>query len=198
MKARARQRRGTQPAGLGAVFAGAAAESISQFKIALRLKPDLAAAHVNLANALVKNGALAEAESEARTALRLSANDAEAHRTLGKIASFRSDPATAATELKKAVDLQPQRADLRDELGSVLAQSSQADEAAKQFSEALRLQPELCPGRLASWRGALAAETNGRSSQPAAARRSKFPAKRPSAFLSGTRPRRNGAAGKGH
>ncbi len=38
---------------------GQTAESISQFKTALRLKPDLAAAHVNLANALVKNGALA-------------------------------------------------------------------------------------------------------------------------------------------
>ncbi len=35
---------------------GQTAESIAQFRTALRLKPDLAAAHVNLANALVKSG----------------------------------------------------------------------------------------------------------------------------------------------
>ena len=48
--------------------AGTDVETISQFQIALRLKPDFAPAHMNLANALVKNGALTEAESQARAA----------------------------------------------------------------------------------------------------------------------------------
>ena len=72
------------------------------FETALRLKPDFAAAHINLANALAQEWSAGGSRVRGpRPPLRLAPNDAEAHRTLGRIASFRSDLATAATRTEK-------------------------------------------------------------------------------------------------
>ena len=64
-------------------------DAVAQLKTAIRLDPRLLLAHVNLANALIRQRDLAGAEAEAREAIRGSmATSAEAHRTLGRVLSF--------------------------------------------------------------------------------------------------------------
>jgi hypothetical protein len=59
--------------------------------VAIKLKPNLPQAHINLASVLGTRHDFAQAESEAREVVRLAPEDSEAHRTLARTLSFRGN-----------------------------------------------------------------------------------------------------------
>ena len=78
---------------LGTVFIGAPPDQtrpkvISAARKALELDPDLAEAHVLLANVQQEQWHWADAEAEYRRALELNPNDADAHAGLGFVAAM--------------------------------------------------------------------------------------------------------------
>jgi tetratricopeptide (TPR) repeat protein len=70
--------------------------------MAIRLTPDLAAAHNNLGNALHAQGKLVEAVAEFRTAIRIEPDHAEPHLNLGLALKAQGNLAEAIAELRKA------------------------------------------------------------------------------------------------
>jgi tetratricopeptide (TPR) repeat protein len=60
-------------------------EAVREFREALRLNPDLAAAHYNLGNAFMMQRSLGEAERAYREAVRLKPDYAEAFSNLGLV-----------------------------------------------------------------------------------------------------------------
>ena len=117
-------------------------EAISQFKTAIRLKPDYADAYYNLGVALIKKGQSDEAISQVKAAIRLKPDDALAHNTLGNALDKKGQTDEAISQFKTAIRLKPDFADAHYDLGVALVKKGQSDEAISQFQEAIRLQPE--------------------------------------------------------
>jgi protein O-mannosyl-transferase len=103
---------------LGQVFSkeGRTDEAISQYRQALKLNPDAADTHYNLANALYRKGLLGEAISEYQENLRLNPNDAGGHNNLG-IALFRAGRRQEAiAHFQEALRLKPDYDEVRRNL----------------------------------------------------------------------------------
>jgi protein O-mannosyl-transferase len=105
---------------LGLVFSkeGRTDEAISQYRQALRLNPDDADTHYNLANALYRKGLLDEAIGEYQENLRLNPNDAGGHNNLG-IALFQAGRRLEAiTHFQEALRLKPDDDEVRRNLAA--------------------------------------------------------------------------------
>jgi tetratricopeptide (TPR) repeat protein len=103
---------------LGLVFSkeGRTDEAISQYRQALKLNPDDADTHYNLANALYRKGLLDEAISEYQENLRLNPGDAGGHNNLG-IALFRAGRRQEAiAHFQEALRLKPDYDEVRRNL----------------------------------------------------------------------------------
>jgi protein O-mannosyl-transferase len=105
---------------LGLVFSkdGRTNEAIGQYREALRLNPEDADTHYNLANALYRQGSVAEAIGEYQENLRLKPDDAGGHNNLG-IALFRAgrrEEAVAA--FQEAHRLNPDNDEIRRNLAA--------------------------------------------------------------------------------
>ena len=99
---------------------------------AIRLKPDLAAAHYNLGNALAGQGKLDEAIAELRTAIRLQPDSPLAHYNLGIALGGqgkRDEANEAIAEYRTAIRLKPDYAEARCNLGYFLQQQGEYAEA---------------------------------------------------------------------
>jgi tetratricopeptide (TPR) repeat protein len=121
---------------------GRTGEAIAQCREALRLKPDDAEAHNNLANALRSEGRTREAISEYEAALRLKPGFAEADNNLGGV--LEQTPGRlndAITLLAAALRLKPGLAEAHNNLGNALKDEGRMREASAQYEEALRLNP---------------------------------------------------------
>ena len=82
-------------------------EAENQYRRALALKPDLAGAHNNLANALVAQGRADEALIHFQRALELAPDLVEAHVNLGTTLLQQGKLAAAAAQLERAVSIDP-------------------------------------------------------------------------------------------
>jgi Tfp pilus assembly protein PilF len=94
---------------LGLVYAGESqdAKALKQFEIAVRLKPDFAAAHTNLAASLVHTGKPELAEEQFRKAIDLEPANYDANHNLGELYIQSKKMAEAAPLLQKAQEIHP-------------------------------------------------------------------------------------------
>jgi TonB family protein len=117
--------------------------AITEYRKAIQLKPDYAAAHTGLAIALQDKGNLNEAIAEFREVSRLIPNAPEAHDLLGSSLSQKGDLNGAITEYREAVRLDPQNAGTHYNLARTLDKNGEHDAAIAEYREALRLKPEF-------------------------------------------------------
>jgi TolB-like protein/Tfp pilus assembly protein PilF len=145
---------------LGTVFIGAPPDQtrprvITATRKALELDPDLAEAHVVLANVLQQQWHWAEAESEYRRALESNPNDADAHAGLALwlLCQGRTDEAVAWA--KRGRELDP-LAVSGESIAWILFQSRRYDESIRELRSVLALNPDD-PNALSTLGFALAA-----------------------------------------
>src|SRR5256714_819996 len=82
-------------------FSGA----VTEYREAIRLKPDYPAAHAGLANALADKGELDNAIREFREIVRLNPSDASAHQALGELLANKGELDAAKTEFLTVMQL---------------------------------------------------------------------------------------------
>ena len=117
-------------------------KAVEAYRQALRLKPELAAAHLRLGNAYVNMGRVADAVEPLRTAVRLDPQNAYARLNLGIALAVLRRGADALAELEEAKRLAPRDARVHNEIGNVLHNSfGRIDDALAAYREALRLNP---------------------------------------------------------
>jgi TolB-like protein/tetratricopeptide (TPR) repeat protein len=131
---------------LGTVFAGVPpAETrpkvISFARQALALDPNLAEAHVILANVLQREWQWSDAESEYRRALELNPNDAFAHSGFASWLSCQGRTDEAVTWIQRARALDPV-AISADDVSSILFLGRRYDEAIRESRSTLAIQPD--------------------------------------------------------
>ncbi|HLV96203.1 MAG TPA: tetratricopeptide repeat protein [Candidatus Acidoferrales bacterium] len=131
---------------LGTVLVGAPpekerAKAVSAARIALELDPDLAEAHVLLADAYEGQWRWAEAEAEYRRAIELNPNNADAH--AGLAFSFLSHGRTeeALTWARRGRELDPVSVHGTD-VGWILSCSRRYDDAIREYQNVLALKPD--------------------------------------------------------
>jgi TolB-like protein/Tfp pilus assembly protein PilF len=131
---------------MGTVFVGASPEQtrpnvIEATQKALELDPDIAEAHVLLANTLQEEWHWADAEAEYQRALRLNPNDADAHSgfALWLLCQGRTEEALAWA--KRGRELDP-TAVSGDAIAWILFQSRRYDEAIRESRSALAVRPD--------------------------------------------------------
>jgi tetratricopeptide (TPR) repeat protein len=126
------------------------AEVLAAFRDAIRVQPDLAAAHNHLGLSLIQVGQDAEGIAALREAVRLAPDFAEAHANLGA-ALTPTDAASAVAELETAVRLAPTYANARFNLAEAYG-ASQAHGPQRQIAELrslLEQQPDFVRARVA-------------------------------------------------
>jgi pentatricopeptide repeat protein len=131
---------------LGTVFFGSSPEEtrpkvISAARKALELDPDLAEAHVILANVLQQQWHWADAETEYRRALELNPNEAAAHAGLSLWLLCRGRTDEAVAWAQRARELDP-LAVSGNSLAWILFQSRRYDEAIRELRSALAVHPD--------------------------------------------------------
>jgi protein O-mannosyl-transferase len=93
-------------------------EAIGQYQAALRMNPDDADTHYNLANALYRNGRLDEAIGQYQEDLRLNPEDASGHNNLGIIFFKQGRRQEAIGHFQAARRLKPDDAEIRNNLAA--------------------------------------------------------------------------------
>lgn len=122
---------------------GRYSEAIAHLSEALRLNPDDADVHNNLAGALQQVGDREQAMVHFRTAIRLQPDHALAHYNLGLLLTDLGDLDEALSELQTARRLLPDRPEIPFKLGVLLSNHGRYSEACANFTEALRLKPDF-------------------------------------------------------
>ena len=103
-----------------------------EFREAIRLKPDIRLAHVELADCLFKQGKPAEASAALREAVRLNPDDAATHVNLGITLDAQGKLSDAAAAYCEAIQLMPGSVVAHKALANVLERQGKAEEAAAQ------------------------------------------------------------------
>ena len=121
-------------------------EAIRQFQAALRLNPDFAPAHNELAATLGQKGQLDAAIREFQEAIRIEPGYTLVHFNLGNAFLEKGQLDDAIREYREALRRQLRLSlgdpNLHNNLGLALARKGQTDEAIAQYQEALRLAPD--------------------------------------------------------
>jgi Flp pilus assembly protein TadD/mono/diheme cytochrome c family protein len=102
--------------------AGHLDRTVGHFAETVRVRPDSAAAHYNLGNALFRQGRQAEATESLKRALALMPDYALAHDGLGVALHSQGQLAEAAQHFRRAVEIDPRNADARSHLATALRQ----------------------------------------------------------------------------
>jgi Flp pilus assembly protein TadD/class 3 adenylate cyclase len=118
------------------------AEEEQCYREALRLRPDYAEAHHNLAVVLRAHGEIAEAVAHYQEALWLRPDYPEAHANYGGLLAARGNRAGAEEHYREALRLRPEYVDAHHGLANLLAGLGRLDEAGAHYGNALRLRPE--------------------------------------------------------
>ncbi len=120
----------------------AVSEAVARYQTALRLYPDDAELHDNLAHALSDLGRLAEAAASCRELVRLRPGDPSAHLKLGSVLRSLGRAAEAAECYREALRLRPDYPEALSNLGNALYDLGHPHEAVASFRAALRLRPD--------------------------------------------------------
>jgi tetratricopeptide (TPR) repeat protein len=120
-------------------------EALGYYRVAVALRPEVAAAHNDLGNALDENKDLEGAIEEYRTAIALDHKLAYAHFGLGRALSAKGDMERAVASYKEGIDLDPKYANAHYNLGLILKAKDKLDEAISHYEQALRINPEHAP-----------------------------------------------------
>ncbi|HEY6085226.1 MAG TPA: tetratricopeptide repeat protein [Nitrospira sp.] len=118
-------------------------EALAEFRLALRLMPELDRAHLGLGAALQGKGDLDGAIVEYRALLKRHPNDPDVHNNLGSALQLQGNVADAIREYRTAIDIQPNDALTHFNLGTALSTNGQVKEAIEEYRTAIRLNPDL-------------------------------------------------------
>jgi tetratricopeptide (TPR) repeat protein len=126
--------------------------AVANFRASLRLAPDDAPTHDNLADALYDRGFYDSAAAEYRAALRLDpagrgVDLSAVHENLGNCELSRKRYAPAVAEYRAAVRLTPNDFSPHYNLGLALYGLGRYAESIREYREALRLNPRFAPAR---------------------------------------------------
>ncbi len=118
--------------------------AFTEYRTAIRLKPDLAGAHNGLGTLLcdIKHD-YAAAEAEFRTAIQIKRDSAVAHHNLGNALQPQGKLDEAIAEYRTAIRLKPDLAVAHQSLGIALKAQGKLDEASAEDRTAIRLKPDL-------------------------------------------------------
>lgn len=121
---------------------GHPAEAIENFRVAIKIDPQLPGLHYELAEMLNSSSeGKAEAEREYQTALALNPFDEASECRLGDIAVQKNDLKEAYQRYARAVELRPDDADANLGLGKVLMSMGLLDKAEQPLQRAVKLDP---------------------------------------------------------
>lgn len=112
----------------------------------LRMRPELAAAHILYGSASAVSGRLADAETAFRRALELAPDDAWATAQLANALRDQGRFAEAERLYRAAIERAPQAAELRVELGDAYVKAGRFDEAEQAYREAVWQRRDLEAG----------------------------------------------------
>ena len=121
--------------------AGRTQEAIGCYEQALRVRPDDAPTHFNLATALEEGGRVQEAIGQYEQALQLNPNYPEAHNNLGLALERLGRTSEAIEHYERALRLNPNMAEAHNNLGLALAGVGRTQEAVEHCKQALRIDP---------------------------------------------------------
>ena len=120
------------------------AEAIKNYRVALKIDPQLSGLHFELAEMLrsaTDAANMEEAESEYKAALKLNPLDEQSESRLGDIAAQRNDLKEAYERYTRAVELQPGDPDASIGLAKVLMSMDRMEQAEGLLKHALQLDP---------------------------------------------------------
>lgn len=128
-------------------------EAIAECQKALKIKPDFAAAHVDLGAALVENqrggdgarrqnGAVDEAIVHYRRALQIKPDFAQAHSNLGTALLLKGQVDEAIAHYQKALEIDPNFAEARYSLGNAFLTEGKYSESIADYEAAVRIRPD--------------------------------------------------------
>ena len=120
---------------------GNAAEAITEYEAALRLRPQDATANNALGAALIAAGQADQAMAYLQTAARTSPDYFDAHYNLGNALASAGDFPGAAEQFAAAARIRPDDADAHANLGGALAELGRFADAKAQFERALAINP---------------------------------------------------------
>jgi len=115
--------------------------AISEYAVAVKLRPEDAAGNNALGAALVAAGHPEQAVTYLQAALKTRPDYFDAHYNLGIALASGEDFSGAAQQFKEALKLQPQDANVEANLGAALAESGQLAAAKSHFEHALQIDP---------------------------------------------------------
>ncbi len=120
---------------------GHARQAVDALKRSIELRPDLSAAHYELAMVLQQLGRADESLSHLQACLRLNPSDAASHLQIGVTLAGRDRLAEAETHLRQAVKLAPNWAGGHYNLAVALAKRDRLDEAVASLRRAIEINP---------------------------------------------------------
>ncbi len=134
---------------LGSAYAlgGDVPKAEAAFRAALRGKPDLVPARVNLARVLLRSGRVESAALELDQAIRGAPGNSEALNLRGQLLVAQGRPADAIAYYEDLSRRLPDDASARFNLGTLLSQSGRVEAAIPAFEAALRLNPAHAEAR---------------------------------------------------
>ncbi len=118
-------------------------EAIRHYEQALRLDPDLADAHVNLANALMQSGRIPEAIEHYEQVLWVKPGFSKGHNDFGIALARLGRLTEAISHYEQALRIKPDFFEAHNNLGNALLQSGRIQEAIEQFKQALAIKPDF-------------------------------------------------------
>jgi Flp pilus assembly protein TadD len=125
-------------------------EAEPHLRIAVRLAPERAEHHNNLANVLLETGQLDEAAAQESIALRLAPNDVSVAETIGRIDFRQANYGGAVQQFSRAVELGASKtavATALNDMGASVASRGRPGEAEPLIREAIELNPSLVQAR---------------------------------------------------
>jgi tetratricopeptide (TPR) repeat protein len=127
-------------------------EAIGECRQALKIKPDLAAAHNNLGDALIQNerrggtvhqqNAIDQAIGHFRAALQIKPHFMQARSNLGHALLQKGQVDEAITQFQKALEVDAQSAETEFSLGNAFFQKREVHEAVAHYQKALAINPD--------------------------------------------------------
>ena len=129
--------------------AGLPLAAAREYRAALMLHPDDAAACDALAGQLEKAGRAGDAIAAYRETIRLDPGSAPAHNALGMLLEDRGERAAALAQYRQALALEPGNPLLHFNLAAALQSAGQLAPARAEYQAALRLKPDFAEARAA-------------------------------------------------